>query len=156
MRLAVIAIGRRGPRWLQEALTDYVRRLPAAMRIELIEIAPVRRGRNADSHAATRTEAARLRAAVPANHIRVALDERGRQIDTKFVATQLQGWRDEDRNVAFLIGGADGLDPALVREANAAWSMSKLTLPHGIARLLLVEQLYRGWTVLSGHPYHRE
>jgi 23S rRNA (pseudouridine1915-N3)-methyltransferase len=154
MQLAVIAIGRRGPAWLQQALADYLERLPRDFRIRLIDIAPARRAGNAA--AAQRDEARRLRGAVPEDCLCVVLDERGRPIDTKSLARQMRAWRDENRGVAFLIGGADGTDPGLRREADAVWSLSPLTLPHGMAKLVLVEQLYRAWTILSGHPYHRE
>lgn len=154
MRLAILAIGRRGPAWLQEALADYVKRFPPELRIALKEVAPARHGANAD--VGRRSEAGKLRAAAPEGSLRIALDEHGRERSTREIAAQLEAWRNEGRDVAFLIGGADGLDPALLKEADAIWSLSKLTLQHGMAKLLLVEQLYRAWTILSRHPYHRE
>lgn len=154
MRLAIIAIGRRGPRWLQEALDDYLKRFPADIRISMKEIAPPRRGANAAP--ARELEAERLLAAVPKGALCIALDERGKELDTRGIAKQLEGWRRDGRDVTFLIGGADGLDAALIEEADGVWSLSKLTLQHGMAKLVLVEQLYRAWTILSGHPYHRE
>ena len=156
MRLAVIAIGRRGPRWQQEALADYLKRFPPEIRIDMKGIAPARRGANTPAAAVRSAEADKLRAAVPDGSLRIALDEHGRERSTQELARQLEGWRREGRDVAFLIGGADGLDAALLKEVDSIWSLSKLTLQHGMAKLVLVEQLYRAWTILSGHPYHRE
>ena len=156
MRLAIVAIGRRGPAWLQEALADYLKRFPPEIRIAMKDIAPARRGANAPAAAVRSSEAEKLRAAVPDGSLRIALDEHGRERSTRELARQLEAWRNEGRDVAFLIGGADGLDAALLKEMDSVWSLSKLTLQHGMAKLLLVEQLYRAWTILSGHPYHRE
>lgn len=156
MRLAIVAIGRRGPRWLQEALDDYLKRFPPEIRITVKEIAPARHGAGSAAAAARKSEAEKLRKAVPDGSLRIALDERGKERTTLELARQLQHWRNEGRDVTFLIGGADGLDPGLLKEMDGTWSLSKLTLQHGMARLLLVEQLYRAWTILAGHPYHRE
>jgi 23S rRNA (pseudouridine1915-N3)-methyltransferase len=156
MQLAVIAIGRRGPAWLQQALADYLGRFPREFRIQMIDIAPARRAANVPAAIVQRAEAQKLRGALPDGSLRIVLDERGRPIDTRTLVRQLQAWREENRRVTFLIGGADGTDPALHREMDAVWSLSPLTLQHGMAKLVLVEQLYRAWTILSGHPYHRE
>ncbi|HEY7840628.1 MAG TPA: 23S rRNA (pseudouridine(1915)-N(3))-methyltransferase RlmH [Gammaproteobacteria bacterium] len=156
MRLTIVAVGRRGPAWLQEALADYLKRFPPGIRITIKDIAPARRGANTPAAAARGTEAEKLRAAATRGSLRIALDEHGRELDTRELARQLGIWRNEDRDVAFLIGGADGLDAALLEDADGVWSLSKLTLQHGMAKLVLVEQLYRAWTILSGHPYHRE
>lgn len=156
MRLCVIAVGRRGPAWLQQAQADYLKRFPRELRVELVEVAPARRTANSTPAASLKTEAARLLTAVPAGSRCIVLDQRGRALDTAALARELQRWRADGSDVAFLIGGADGTDAALRESAAAVWSLSALTLPHGMARLVLVEQLYRAWTILSGHPYHRE
>ena len=101
-------------------------------------------------------EAVKITAAIPKGSRIIALDERGKDQTTQNLATQLADWRQEGFDITFLIGGADGLDPSLKEKAQAIWRLSSLTLPHAMARVLLVEQLYRAWTILQGHPYHRE
>jgi len=155
MKLLVLAVGQRMPDWVNAGWRDYARRLPAEYALELREIKPEPRASGKTSAQLMQAEAARLRAALPPDAIIAALDEHGRDLTTATLAQQLQGWRDEARNVAFLIGGPDGLDEALKREAHARLRLSSLTLPHPMVRVLLAEQLYRAWSILTGHPYHR-
>lgn len=155
MHLTLIAVGRRASGWLREAAADYVRRFPPELKVTVRELAPARRSASEPKQAVLRTEVKAIGDAIPRNAHVIALDERGRQHDTAGLARELARWIDGQSHVAFLIGGADGLDPSIVKRADEKWSLSKLTLPHGLARVILLEQLYRAWTVLKGHPYHR-
>ncbi len=143
------------PAWIEAGFAEYAKRMPPELRIVLREIKP--EARTASNNAATvmQREAARIETALPRQCRIVALDERGRDLTTMQLADQLTGWQREGGDVAFLIGGADGLDPSLKARAQTLLRLSSLTLPHGMVRVLLAEQLYRAWTVTQNHPYHR-
>lgn len=147
MRLTIISVGHKMPDWVTSASNDYLKRMPADCVIEIKEIKP---------DLTPAKEAIKIAAAIPKGARVIALDERGKDQTTQNLATHLAAWRQEGFDIAFLIGGADGLDPNLKSDAHALWRLSSLTLPHAMARVLLVEQLYRAWTILQGHPYHRE
>ena len=147
MRLTIISVGHKMPDWVAAATQDYVKRMPADCSIDIKEIKP---------DLSPAKEAVKIAAAIPKGARVIALDERGKDQTTQQLATQLANWRQEGIDIAFLIGGADGLDASLKENAQALWRLSSLTLPHAMARVLLVEQLYRAWTILQGHPYHRE
>jgi len=147
MRLTIIAVGHKMPEWVATATQDYLKRMPPDSSIDLKELKP---------DLSPAKEAIKIAAAIPKGSRVIALDERGKDQTTQNIATQLAGWRQEGFDITFLIGGADGLDPALKNSAQAMWRLSSLTLPHAMARVLLIEQLYRAWTILQGHPYHRE
>lgn len=147
-------MGRRPPRWAEEAFSEYVRRLPAAFGFQAPLIAPAR-GHGNDVERARTEEGERLLAALgPRDHV-VALDEHGAAWSTKTLAKRLAAWEMGGRDVSLLIGGADGLAPACLERADHCWSLSPLTLPHAIVRVLVAEQLYRAWSLNAGHPYHR-
>lgn len=155
MRLLVAAIGQRQPAWADAAWDDFAKRFPADCRLELKALkAEPRPGKTAAQCMAA--EAQRLEAALPKGVRRVILDERGSRLSTAQLAERLQFWRGDGRDVALLIGGPDGLDPALKASADETLRLSDLTLPHAFARVLLAEALYRAWSLLQGHPYHRE
>ena len=155
MRLVVAAIGQRQPAWADAAWEDFAKRCPADCRLELKALkAEPRPGKTAAQCMAA--EAQRLEAALPKGARRVILDERGSRLTTAQLAVRLQFWRGDGRDVALLIGGPDGLDPALKATADETLRLSDLTLPHAFARVLLAEALYRAWSVVAGHPYHRE
>ncbi|MFN9279086.1 MAG: 23S rRNA (pseudouridine(1915)-N(3))-methyltransferase RlmH [Betaproteobacteria bacterium] len=155
MRLVVAAIGQRQPAWADAAWDDFAKRFPADCRLELKALkAEPRPGKTAAQCMAA--EAQRLEAALPKGARRVILDERGSRLTTAQLAERLQFWRGDGRDVALLIGGPDGLDPALKATADETLRLSDLTLPHAFARVLLAEALYRAWSVVQGHPYHRE
>jgi 23S rRNA (pseudouridine1915-N3)-methyltransferase len=155
MRLVIAAVGQRQPAWAQDAFADYAKRFPPEARIELkaVKAHPRDAGTPAQAMAA---EAQRLQAAFPKGARIVVLDERGERLDTRALADRWQRWLADGRDVAFVIGGPDGLDPALKATADEAIRLSDLTLPHAFVRVLLVEALYRAWSVVAGHPYHRE
>ncbi len=155
MNIWLIAVGQRMPRWVDEAYAEYARRLPAQTPLRLKEIRPEARGSGIGADAAMEREAQRIEAALPPGCLRIALDEHGTRQTSASLARELQRWRQDGRDVALLIGGADGLAPRLKAGADGLLRLSDLTLPHGLARVLLAEALYRAHTLLAGHPYHR-
>jgi 23S rRNA (pseudouridine1915-N3)-methyltransferase len=156
MRLLVVAVGDRMPRWVDEAFVDYARRFPHKARLELAAIRPEPRAATRTVAQALAGEARRIAAALPPDCRRIVLDERGRDLTTAALARLLERWLAEGRDCAFLVGGPDGLDPALKASADSALRLSSLTLPHAIVRIVLAEQLYRALSILDNHPYHRE
>ena len=142
------------PDWVDAGVAEYAKRMPREARVELIALKPAPRGGPVES--VLKVEGGRLRDALPADCIKVALDEHGTLINTMELARRMARWREAGRDVAFIIGGADGLDESVKRAADFAWSLSPLTLPHGLARVALTEQLYRAASILHNHPYHRE
>lgn len=155
MKLLVVAVGQRQPGWADEAWDDFAKRFPPEMRLELKAVkAEPRAGRSATQCMAA--EAARIEAALPRGARRVLLDERGTRHTSAQLAERLAFWRGDGRDVAFVIGGPDGLDAALKSTADETLRLSDLTLPHAFARVLLAEAMYRAHSLLEGHPYHRE
>lgn len=152
MKFLVIAVGHRMPGWVDAGFNEYVRRMPPETRVELAALKP---GRSEAGAAARADEARRIRAALPARCERVVLDERGTLLTSAALAGRLAAWQRAGRDVAFILGGADGLDAELKRSADFVWSLSPLTLPHALARVVLAEQLYRAVCILHNHPYHR-
>ena len=155
MQLLIVAVGHKMPGWIETGFAEYAKRMPPELRIELREIKPETRSSSNNAATVMQREAARIEAALPRQCRIVALDERGRDLTTVQLAEQLTGWQREGGDVAFVIGGADGLDPSIKSRANTLLRLSSLTLPHGMARVLLAEQLYRAWSVTQNHPYHR-
>lgn len=155
MRITIVAVGQRQPAWADAAVNDYLARLPAELKVELKQVKAETRSGNVPLARLLSAEAARIRAAVPSGAWLVALDERGKDWTTQQLADHLQRWREAAEDVAFAIGGADGLDQGLKRDARMLIRLSSMTLPHALARVVLAEQLYRAWSMLAGHPYHR-
>ena len=155
MRVRVIAVGQRLPSWIETGCDEYVKRLPREWSFELVPVKSVTRVEAKPAADAMRAEGKLIEAAIPSGYLRVVLDEHGKQVTTAEMAGLLRTWRQDGRDVAWIIGGADGLDRAIKDGANQSIALSALTLPHGLARLLLVEQLYRASSLLQGHPYHR-
>ncbi|MGH8149130.1 MAG: 23S rRNA (pseudouridine(1915)-N(3))-methyltransferase RlmH [Steroidobacteraceae bacterium] len=156
MRLRVIAVGTRLPAWTGEVFADYARRLAGTLKLELREVPAGPRGARQPVARAKAAERDRLLAELRGDELAVALDEHGRELSTGELAAWLGARMGEGRDLAFLIGGPDGLDPAVLERSGFRWSLSRLTLPHALVRVVLAEQLYRAHTVLAGHPYHRE
>ena len=155
MRLRVVAAGTRMPDWVTQGWRQYAGRMPANCSLELLEIPLTRRGRGVSDKKAVVTEGERMLAALPAGNRVIALDVTGRTRSTEQLADDLSAWCHDGRDVDFLIGGPDGLAGQLIERAEQQWSLSPLTFPHGLTRVLVAEQLYRAWTILQGHPYHR-
>lgn len=156
MRLRVIAVGTRMPEWVDAACNEYVRRLRGHWRLELQELPSASRRESGAADSAKNAEAARILALLKPRDYVAALDERGSERGSVEFAHWLEQRRASGKDLCFIIGGADGLGEALLARADSRCSLSRLTLPHALARLLLVEQLYRASTLLAGHPYHRE
>jgi 23S rRNA (pseudouridine1915-N3)-methyltransferase len=156
MRLRVIAVGTRMSGWVEAACADYTRRMPGAAAPQLVEVPVARRSGAGDAARAMATEAQRILALLGPREHAVALDERGRSFTTLQFGDWLEGRRQAGDPVSFIIGGPDGLDQAVLQRAQLRWSLSALTFPHGLVRVLLAEQLYRASTLLAGHPYHRQ
>ena len=155
MRIHLIAIGEKMPAWVQAGFDEYARRLPRECTLVLRELPLATRGKTGDPARWKREEAEAIRAAIPKGAHVVALDVLGKAWDTPELARRLGVWMQECSDVALLVGGPDGLDEALLREAHARWSLSPLTFPHPLVRIVLAEQVYRAWSLLNHHPYHR-
>jgi 23S rRNA (pseudouridine1915-N3)-methyltransferase len=155
MKLLIAAVGQRQPAWADAAYEDFAKRFPPDLRLELKAVkAEPRGGKSAEQLMAA--EARRLEEAIPKGARRVLLDERGTRMTTVDLARRLEFWLGDGRDVAFFIGGPDGLDPALKATADESLRLSDLTLPHAFVRVFLAEALYRAWSLRNGHPYHRE
>ena len=155
MKLLVVAVGQRMPDWAQTAWEDYAKRFPPELKLELKAVKTETRG-SKTLEALYAAERERIEAAIPKGYRIVALDERGTSLTTQALASKLKAWQMEGDDVALVIGGPDGIEPAYRQAAHERIRMSDLTLPHAMARVLLVEQLYRAWSINAGHPYHRE
>ncbi len=156
MRARVIAVGTRPPSWVREAYDGYTRRLGSRLKLKLLEIEPGPRSAGQSPRKAIETEARKLMAALRPEEWVVALDERGTQMSTREVADWLDGRMREGRDLAFLIGGPDGFAAEVLERSDMSLSLSRLTLPHALARVVLAEQIYRAVSILSHHPYHRD
>ena len=156
MRLVIAAVGTRMPGWVDEGFAEYAKRMPRELPLELISIKAEPRSEGKPVAAMMTAEAQRLRAALPARCRTIALDEHGAELTTQNLAQRLQRWMQDGDATAFLIGGPDGLDPALKKDAAEQVRLSGLTLPHAMVRVMLAEALYRASSVIRGHPYHRE
>ncbi|MEX3841361.1 MULTISPECIES: 23S rRNA (pseudouridine(1915)-N(3))-methyltransferase RlmH [Paraburkholderia] len=155
MKLHIVAVGHKMPDWIAAGFEEYTKRMPPELRIELREVKPEQRSSGRSAESVMAAERTRIEAALPKNARIVALDEHGRDWTTMQLAKTLPLWQQDGRDVAFLIGGADGLDPELKSRADTLLRLSSLTLPHAMVRVLLAEQLYRAWTITQNHPYHR-
>ena len=155
MRLRIVALGQRMPAWVTAAVADYAQRLPRETPLDLVELKPAARDRGRTVPQMLADEARAIAAACAGATV-VALDERGAAWTTRELADRLARWRADGREVAFVIGSADGLDASVKADASAVVALSAMTLPHGLARVILAEQLYRAASLLAGHPYHRE
>ncbi len=155
MKLTILAVGHRQPDWVSEGCAEYLKRMPRELPLNVVEIKPEPRGSKTREQLLA-AEKMRIRDALPGSPRLVVLDERGDDLTTLKLAKRLEAWMLDGRDVALLIGGADGLDDEFKQNADDKLRLSSLTLPHGMARLLLCEQLYRAVSVLKNHPYHRE
>ena len=155
MKIKLLAVGTRMPDWVSRGFNEYAQRLPNICQLELVEITARRRGKNADTARILRDEARDLQSAIPANSLAIALDRKGRSIDTESLAANLRSWIDDSQNVALLIGGPEGIDSSLLSQATHTWSLSDMTFAHPLVRVMLAEQLYRAWSINANLPYHR-
>jgi len=155
LKLRILSIGHKMPGWIEEGCKEYLKRMPRELFVEIVEIRPDKRASGRNSDQVQEAEGRRILEAA-GRDILIALDEHGQEVTTLQLADRMQKWLGDGRDVSLVIGGADGLHPDVKARADWLWSLSKLTLPHAMVRVLLAEQLYRAWSVLSNHPYHRE
>jgi len=155
MRITLLSVGRRAPAWIEQGFAEYARRLPVEWALETLFVPAPPRDRGWERARCQAVECTRLLAAVPKNARAIALDEHGTAWSSAELAREVSAWQRDGRDVALLVGGADGLAEPCLRQVERCWSLSPLTLPHALVRVIVAEQLYRAWSILHGHPYHR-
>jgi 23S rRNA (pseudouridine1915-N3)-methyltransferase len=155
MHIRLLAVGDRQPSWVDSAFENYVQRLPRQWQFRLDPIASAQRSKKSGAETAQMTEGQNVLARIKAPEYVVILDERGKEFSSEELAARLNDWQGDGRDLVFVIGGPDGVSRDLMARADLSWSLSRLTLPHGLARVLFAEQLYRAWCLTTGHPYHR-
>ena len=155
MRLNLLAVGTKMPTWVNDGYEEYAKRLPRECQLVLQEIQPAKRGKSGHVSQWVEEEGERILAATPSDHHIVSLDVIGKAWSTEQLAEQMQNWFSDGRDVSLMIGGPDGLATKCSEIATQTWSLSALTLPHPLVRIVVAEQLYRAWTVIHNHPYHR-
>ncbi len=156
MHIHILAVGQKMPAWVSSGYDEFIKRLPKEFTPILKEIPPGRRSKNSDLKRAIAEESVRILQAIPKDCTVIALDENGRSWTTRKLAEQMEDWAGSGRDVALIIGGADGLSNEVKQRADLSWSLSALTLPHALVRVVLAEQLYRAWSLMTHHPYHRD
>ena len=155
MHIHLIAVGQKMPVWVEQACREYIKRLPRELQFDTIEVPIIRRGKNPDIERIVRDESRKVMASIPAGSFIIALDVAGKMISTEALAQNLDGWMQQAQDIAILIGGPDGLSEELLQQVDRSLSLSDMTFPHPLVRIIIIEQLYRAWTVIRGHPYHR-
>lgn len=155
MRISVVAVGTRMPAWVTQGIEEYTRRLPRELKLAWIEIPLAQRGKDVAARQWRAAEGEQILKAIPAGERVIALAVDGKRLSTEQLAQNLSAWQLSGDNYSLMIGGPDGLSPACLARAEQCWSLSDLTLPHPLVRVLLAEQLYRAWTITVNHPYHR-
>ena len=156
MKIRVLTVGTRMPEWVESGWEEYHKRLPPSLRVQSVEIPLGSLGKSQSPKKAIEAEGVAILKAHGENDYDIALDVIGKGRSTKKLATSLMAWQMEGRNVSFLIGGPDGLSSDCIKRADMRWSLSDLTMPHPLVRIILMEQLYRAWTITTNHPYHRQ
>ena len=155
MQLIIAAVGHKMPAWIETGFQEYAKRMPPECKLVLKEIKPIDRASNKNAEAVMAQERTRIEAVLPKGGRMIALDERGQDLTTMQMSQLLTQWQQQGGDVTFVIGGADGIDADLKKNADMLIRISSLTLPHGLVRVLLAEQLYRAWSITQNHPYHR-
>ncbi|PHH57126.1 23S rRNA (pseudouridine(1915)-N(3))-methyltransferase RlmH [Coxiella burnetii] len=155
MKINVVAVGKRLPAWIKAGFQSYADRLPRDFDLNLIEIVAFKRSKGADLKKIMLQESQQLIDAVPKESEIIVLDRLGEEVDTPTLAQKLSQWRHENRSISLLIGGPEGLSATCIDKARWVWSLSALTLPHALARVIVAEQIYRAWSIITNHPYHR-
>lgn len=156
MVIHFIVVGQKMPKWVQDGYQEYAKRLPKSCALKLVELPMATRGKTGNAEGYKEEEAKRILAAIPKNAQLVVLDEHGQQPSTLDFSKRLDEWLSSGQDVALVVGGPDGLHSDLIQQSRWQWGLSKLTLPHPLVRVLVAEQIYRAWSVLQNHPYHRE
>ena len=156
MQIDLIAVGKKMPTWIESGFQEYAKRLPKNINFKLIEINPAMRSKNNSADNYKLKEEENILSALSANSLIIALDEKGKSISSTTLANRIQAWNDDNQHISLIIGGADGLSDNIKNKANELWSLSDMTLPHGLVRVMVAEQIYRAWSITQNHPYHRE
>ena len=156
MHIRLIAVGDRQPGWVDDAVKIYTARFPREWQFKIEQVATARRSKNNKSDQAMEAESAQILSRIRKTEQVILLDERGKQMTSQQLAGKLGDWQSDGRDLCFVIGGPDGVAPSCRERADSSWSLSQLTLPHGLARVLFAEQMYRAWSLQTGHPYHRD
>jgi len=156
MIIHFITVGQKMPKWVQEGYAEYAKRLPKSCALNLIELPMAQRGKTGSADKYKAEEAKKILAAIPKGAQLIVLDEHGQQVTTKGLADKLEEWLGSGQDVALIVGGPDGLEQSLIQQAKWKWGLSKLTMPHPMVRILVAEQIYRAYSVINNHPYHRE
>ena len=155
MKIHIIAVGKQMPSWVTNAYQEYAKRLPREYNLQLIEVPAPKRVKNANVNQLMQREGEEILMHITSHQCVIALDVRGQMWDTSTLAQNLYKWQHDGRDICFIIGGPDGLSPSCYARAQLRWSLSPLTMPHPLVRIVVIEQLYRAWSILAGHPYHR-
>lgn len=156
MVIHFITVGQKMPKWVQEGYAEYAKRLPKSCAIKLVELPMAQRGKTGSAEKYKAEEAKKILAAIPKGAQLIVLDEHGQQVTTKGLAEKLEDWLASGQDIALVVGGPDGLEQSLIEQARWKWGLSKLTMPHPMVRILVAEQIYRAYSVINNHPYHRE
>jgi 23S rRNA (pseudouridine1915-N3)-methyltransferase len=156
VKIHLIAVGKKMPKWINTGYAEFSKRMPPELQINLIEITPSTRNKSTTIEKNIKEEGDRIQSAIPANSKLIVLDEKGKNFSSIDLSRKIEGWLPMGQDIALVIGGADGIDPEIKQQADEKWSLSSFTLPHALVRVVVAEQLYRAWSILKGHPYHRE
>jgi len=144
------------PEWINTGYAEFSKRMPSELQLNLIEVTPSIRNKATPTKNNIKEEGERIQSAIPANSKLITLDEKGKKFSSIDLSKKMQDWLPQGQDIAIIIGGADGIDPIIKQQADETWSLSSLTMPHALVRVFIAEQLYRAWSILKGHPYHRE
>lgn len=155
MRVQIVAIGDRMPGWVEQGYHEYIKRIGSGLTVELAEISPEKRGKSSDVQRIMQKEAGRMRQSIPRGNFIIALDRDGRSWSTEDLANNIAEWQQDGTNISILIGGPEGMSRELLDQADARISLSAMTFPHPVVRIILAEQLYRAYSILNHHPYHK-
>ncbi len=156
MKIHLIAVGKKMPEWVNAGFSEFSKRMPPELQINLIEITPSTRNKSTSIEKNIKEEGERIQSAIPDNSKLIVLDEKGKDFSSIALSKEMESWLPMGQDISIVIGGADGIDPVIKQQADEKWSLSSLTLPHALVRVVVAEQLYRAWSIMKGHPYHRE
>ncbi len=156
MRIHLIAVGKKMPEWVNSGFSEFSKRMPPELQINLAEITPSVRNKTTPIEKNIKEEGKRIQSAIPSNSRLIVLDEKGKKFSSIELSKKMEEWFPQGQDIAIVIGGADGIDDRIKQQADETWSLSSFTLPHALVRVIVAEQLYRAWSILKGHPYHRE
>ena len=156
MKIHLIAVGKKMPEWVNAGFSEFSKRMPPELQINLIEIPPSVRNKATPIEKNIKEEGERIQSAIPDNSKLIVLDEKGKDFSSIALSKEMESWLPMGQDISIVIGGADGIDPVIKQQADEKWSLSSLTLPHALVRVVVTEQLYRAWSIMKGHPYHRE